>query len=165
MCASSVSLKYVVAAVQSLSHIRLPNPMGCSMLGCSVLHSLSLLKFISIESVMPSNHLILCRPLLLLPSIFPSIRVFSSELAFHIRWQSTQASASSSVLPMNTQGWSPLGWTGLVLQSLGLSSVFSSTAILWYSAFFMIQLSHLYLTTGSVAVKLHGVMPVNHFPW
>ena len=79
-------------------------------------------KPMSIELVMPSNHLILCCPLLLLPSIFPSIRVFSNESAFHIRrpkfWS---LSASTSVLPMNTQDWSPLGWTGWIsLQSKGL---------------------------------------------
>ena len=68
-----------------------------------------LLKLMSIESVMPSNHLYLCRPLLLLPSIFPSIRVFSNESALCIRWQSIGTSAS--VLPMNIQGWFPLGLT------------------------------------------------------
>ena len=68
-----------------------------------------------------SNHLILCRPLLLLPSIFPSIRVFSSESAFHIRWP-IRVSASASVLPMNIQDWFPLGWTGWIfLQFKGLS--------------------------------------------
>ena len=63
----------------------------------------SLLKLMSIESVMPSNHLILCRPLLLLPPIPPSIRVFSSESTLHMRWPSTGVSASASVLPVNTQ--------------------------------------------------------------
>ena len=78
----------------------------------------------SIESVMPSNHLILCHPLLLLPSIIPSIRVFSSELALHIKWPSIGVSASTSVFPMNTQDWSPLDWTGWIsLQSKGLSSL------------------------------------------
>ena len=66
------------------------------------------------QLVMPSNHLILCRPLLLLPPIFPSIRVFSNESALRIRCQSIEASASTSVLPMNTQDWSPLGWTGWI---------------------------------------------------
>ena len=76
--------------------------------------SWSLLKLMSIESVMPSNHLILCRPLLLLPPVSRSIRVFSNELALHIGGQSTGASASASVLPVNTQGRSPLGWTGMI---------------------------------------------------
>ena len=84
----------------------------------------------SIESVMPSNHLILCCPLLLPPSIFLSIRVFSNESALRIRWQSTGASASASVLPINIWGWFPLGLTGLISwQSKGLSRVFSSTTI------------------------------------
>ena len=75
--------------------------------------SWSLLKLMSIESVMPSNHLVLCRPLLLLPSIFPSIRVFSSQL-FTSGGQSIGASASASVLPMNIQDCFPLGLTGLI---------------------------------------------------
>ena len=79
---------------------------ACSTPGFPVLHySLSLLKLVSIESVMPFNHLILCHPLPLLPSVFPSIRVFSNELTLSIRWKSIRASASASVLPVNTQGW------------------------------------------------------------
>ena len=69
----------------------------------SITNSCSFLKLMSIESVMPSNHLILCRPLLLLPSIFPSISVFSSESILHIRCHSIGVSASASVLPMNIQ--------------------------------------------------------------
>ena len=92
--------------------------------------SQSLLKLMPIESVMPSNHLILCRPLLLLPLIFPSIRVFSNESALLIRCQSIVASASASVLPLNSQGWFPLGWTGLIsLLSKGLSRVFSNITV------------------------------------
>ena len=116
-------------------------------------NSWSLPSFLSIESVMLSDHLILCRPLLLLPSIFPSIGVFSSEKHLTTSGgQSIGASASASVLPMNIQGWFPLGWTGLIsLQSKGLSKVFSSTTIqkhcaLYFSVFFMIQLSHPYMT-------------------
>ena len=91
--------------------------------------SQNLLKLMSIESVMPSNHLILCRSLLLLPSIFPSIRVFSSKF-FPLGGQSIGVSASASVLPMNIQDWSPLGWTGWIsLQSKGLSRVFSNTTV------------------------------------
>ena len=94
----------------------------------SITNSRSLLRLMSIESVMPSNHLTLCRPLILLPAIFPSIRVFSNESALHIRCQSTGVSASASVLPMNIQDWFPLGWTGWIsLQSKGLSRVFSNT--------------------------------------
>ena len=73
----------------------------------SITNSQSLLKLMSIELVMPSNHLILCCPLLLLPSIFPSIRVFSNESVLCIRWLNIGASASTSVLPMNIQGWFP----------------------------------------------------------
>ena len=92
--------------------------------------SQSLLKLISIKSVMPSNHLALCCPLLLLSSIFPSIRVFSNELFFASGGQSIGASASASVLPMNIQDSSPLGLTGFIpLQSKGLSRVFSNTTV------------------------------------
>ena len=99
----------------------------------------SLLKLVSIESVMLSHHLILCHSPLLLPSIFPHTRVFSTELAFHIRWPKYGASASASVLPMNIQGWFPLGWTGWIsLQSKGLSRVFSSTTVQKHQ-FFSIQ--------------------------
>ena len=81
-----------------------------------------------LSPVMPSNHLILCCPLLLLPSIFPSIRVFSKSQFFASGGQSIGVSALASVLPMNTQDWSPLGWTGWIsLQSKGLSRIFSNT--------------------------------------
>ena len=84
----------------------------------------------SIELVMPSNHLILCRPLLLLPTIFPSIRVFSNESALSIKWPK-YCSFSFSISHTNeTQDWSPLGWTGWIsLQSKGLSRVFSNTTV------------------------------------
>ena len=123
--------------------------------------SQSLLYFMSIEMVMLSNHLILCCPLLLLPSIFPSIRVFSNELALHIRWPKYWASASATVLPTNIQGWFPLGLTGLIsLQFKGLSRVSSRTKIQNYKFFgvqpslwFMVQLSHLYMTPGKTIVS------------
>ena len=119
----------------------------------SITNSWRLFKHISIELVMPSNHLILCSPLLLLPSIFSSIRVFSNESALRISGQSIGVSASTSVLPMNTQDWSPLGWTGWIsLQSKGLSRVFSYTTVQNYqffrTAFFIVQLLHPYLTTA-----------------
>ena len=96
----------------------------------------SLLKLMSIESVMPSNHLILCHPLLCLPSVFPSIRVFPVSRLFTYGSQSIGASASASVLPMNIQGWFPLGLTSLIsLLSRGLSRVFSGTTIwIWNMA-------------------------------
>ena len=90
--------------------------------------SQSLLKLMSIESVMPSNRFLLCRPLLL-PSIFLSIRVFSNELALHIRWPKYWSFSFSISPSKNSQGWFPLGWTGLILQSKGLSRVFSSTTV------------------------------------
>ena len=89
--------------------------------------SRSLRHLMSIESVMPSNHLILCRPLFLLPSIFPASRSFP---IFESSGWSIGASASASVLPVNIQGWFPLGLTGWIsLQSKGLSRVFSSTTV------------------------------------
>ena len=92
--------------------------------------SQSLLKLTSIESVMPSKQLVLYCPLLLLPSIFPSIKVFSTESILPFRWPCTGASASASVLPMNSQDWFPLGFTGLIsFLSKGLSRVFSSTTV------------------------------------
>ena len=94
-------------------------------------------KPISIDSVMLSNHLILCHPVILLPSIFPNIRVFSNESGN----QSIEVSASESVLPMNIQDWFPLGWAGWIsLQSKGLSKVFSNTTVQKHQ-FFGTQLS------------------------
>ena len=102
--------------------------------------SQSLLRFMFIELVMLSNHLILCRPLLLLPSIFPSISVSSNESALCIRWPKYGASALASVLPMNIQGWFPLGLTGLIsLQSKGLSRVLSNTTV-WKHQFLVLNL-------------------------
>ena len=101
----------------------------------------SLLKLMSIDLVMPSNHLILCHPLLLLPSVFSSIRVFSNESVLHIRWLKYWVSASALVLPMNTQNWSPLGWAGWIsLQFTGLSRVYSNTTVQKHQ-FFGAQLS------------------------
>ena len=118
-----------------------------------------LFRLMSIESMMPSNHLILCHPLLLLPSTFPSIRVFSNESVLCIRWWSIGASASASVLPMNIQGWFPLGLTGLIfLLSKELSSLLrhhSLKASIWHSDFFMVQLSYLYIITGKTIVWLY----------
>ena len=107
----------------------------------SITNSRSLLKLMSIESVMPSKHLILCHALLFLPSIFPSIRVFSNESALHIRWPKYWSFASTSVLPMNIQDWSPLGWTSWIsLQSKGLSRIFSNSTVQKHQ-FFGTQLS------------------------
>ena len=116
--------------------------------------SQSLLKLMSIESVKPSNHLILCRPLLLLPSIFPSIRVFSNESARHIRWPKYW-SFSFNISPTNehpglisfTMDWFYLLAVQGTLKSL-LQHHSSKASIIWCSAFFIVQLSHPYVTTG-----------------
>ena len=107
----------------------------------STTNSQSLLKPMSIESVMPSNHLILCRPLLLLPSIFPSIRVFSNESVLCIRWP-MYWSFSFIISPTNKYSEEiSLGWTGWIsLQSKGLSKVFSNTTVQKHQ-FFGAQLS------------------------
>ena len=118
----------------------------------SITNSWSLLKLMSSESVMDSNHLILCHPLLL-PSVFASIRVFSKGLAICIRWPNDW-SFSFSISPSNEySGLISLGWTSLVLQPKGLSRVFSNTTVQnhqFFSALLSIQsqLSHSYMTTG-----------------
>src|SRR5574340_778653 len=108
----------------------------------------------SIESVMPSNHLILCRPLLLLPSIFPSIRVFSNESALHIRWPKYW-SFSFNISPSNEHPGlisCRMDWLDLLAVQGALKSLLqhhsSKPSILQHSAFFIVQLSHTYMTTG-----------------
>ena len=114
--------------ISSITHLSLTlcELMDCSMPGC-----LSITKLMSIKLVVPSNHLILCHPLLLPLSIFPSIRVFFEMSQFFISGgQSIGVSASTSVLPMNIQDWFPLGWTGWIsLQSKGHSRVFSNITV------------------------------------
>ena len=132
-----------LSSIQSLSCVQLfATPWTAAhQASLSITNSQSPLKLMSIELVMPSNHLILCRPLLLPPSIFPSIRVFSIESVLCIRWPKYWSFSSASVLPMYTQDWSPLGWTGWIsLQSKGLSRVFSNTAVQKHQ-FFGAQLS------------------------
>ena len=105
---------YVQFSSVAQSCSALCDSMGCStQASLSITNSRSLLRLLSIELVMPSNHLILCRPLLLLPSVFPSIRFFSNETV-QSGGQSIRASASASVLPMNIQNWFPLELTGLM---------------------------------------------------
>ena len=144
------------SSVQSLSRVRLfeiPWTAACQV-SLSITNSQSLLKLKSIESVMPSNHLILCRSLLLLPSIFPSIRDFSSESALHIKWPK-YCSFSLSVNPSNEHpglisfrmDWLDLLEVEGTLKSL-LQHRSSKTSILRHSAFFTVQLSHPYMTTG-----------------
>ena len=154
------------SSVQSLSHAQLlVTPWTAAhQASLSITNSRSLLKLMSTESVMPSNHLIPCHPLLLLPSIFPSIRVFSNESVLRIRWPKYWSfSFSISIIqhPMNIQDWFPLGWTGWIsLQSKGLSSLLqhhsSKASILQCLAFFRVQLSHPYMTTGkTIALTRH----------
>ena len=120
----------------------------------SITNSRSLLKLTSIELVMPSNHLVLCRPLLLLPSVFPSIRVFSSESALSIRWPKYW-SFSFTISPFNEHPGLisfRMDWLDLLAVQGTLKSLIqhhsSKASILWLSAFFTLQLSHPYMTTG-----------------
>ena len=119
-----------------------------------------LLKFMSIESVMLSNHLILCRSLLLLPSIFPSIRVFSHESTLRIRWPKYWCFIFSNSPSNEYSGLISfkIHWSGLFVIQGTLQSLFqhhsSKASILWCSAFFMVQLSHPYMTTGKTKLWL-----------
>ena len=138
-----VKLDCQFSSVQSLSHVWLFVTLwtAARQASLSITNSQSLLKLTSAESVMPSNHLILCRPCLLLPSVFPSITVFSNESALPIRGQSIGALALASVLPISIEDCFPLGWTGLIsLQSKGLSRVLSNTTVQKHQ-FFSAQLS------------------------
>ena len=130
------------------------NPLDCSTPGLlSITNSWSLLKLVSIESVMPSNNLILCC-LLLLPSIFPSIRVFSNESVLHIWWPKYW-SFSFSISPSNEYSGLisfRIDWLDLLAVQGTLKSLLqlhsSKPSILWCSASFIVQLSHPYMTTG-----------------
>ena len=131
------------SSVQSLSRVWLfATPWATAhQASRSITNSRSLPKLMSIELVVPSNHVILCHPLLLLPSIFPNIRVFSNESVLRVRWPKYWSFTSTSVLPMNIQDRFPLGWTGwITLQSKGLSRVFSNTTVQKHQ-FFCTQLS------------------------
>ena len=145
----------IVQSVQSLSCVRLfatPWTAACQA-SLFITNSQSLLKLMSIESVMPSNHLILCRPLLLLPSIFPSIRVFSDEPVLHIRWPK-YCSFSFSISPSNEYSGLisfRMDWLNLLavqgtLKESSPIPQFKSIG-LQHSAFFTVQLSHPYMTT------------------
>ena len=136
--------------------------------------SQSLLKFMCIESVMLSNHLILCHPLLLLPSIFPSNKVFSNESALRIRWPKYWSLSFSISLSNNYSGLISfrIDWFDLLAVKWTLKSLLqdhnSKASILWYSAFFMAQLSHPYMTTGktialTVQTFVGKMMSLNKF--
>ena len=135
--------KFSHSSVQSLSHVQLfasPWTSVCQAF-LSITNSQRLLKLMSIESVMPSNHLILCRPLCSCLQSFPALGSFAMSNFFASGGQSIGTSASASVLPVNIQDWFPLGLTGLIsLQPKGLSRVFSNTTVQKHQ-FFSAQLS------------------------
>ena len=137
-----ISCSHIVI-VQLLSHVWLVDTpwTAAQQASLSFTVSWSLLKLMSIESVMSSSYLILCHPLILLPQSFPASGSFPVSCLFASGGQSIGVSASISVLPMNIQGWFPLELTGLIsLLSKGLSSVFSSTTV-WKHQFSAAQLS------------------------
>ena len=157
LSAKHISEIFIFVVVCLLSCVWLfatPRTVACQT-SLPITNYQSLLKLMSIESVRPYNHLILCPPLLLQPSIFPSIRVFSNESALHTRWQKYW-SFSFSISYSN--GYSALvsfriDWLDLLEESKGLSRVSSNTtiskaSILQHSAFCIVQLSHPYMTTG-----------------
>ena len=153
MAPIDLKLKFIISSVQSLSHVLLFVTHGLqhARLPCP---SQSLLKFMSILSVMSSNHLILCRPLSLLPSIFPSIKVFSNESVLLIRWRkywsfsfSISSFSEHSRLISFRMDWLDLPAVQGILKSL-LQHHSSKISILWCSAFFIVQLSHPYMTSG-----------------
>ena len=138
-----------ISSVQSLSRVQLfATPWtAVPQASLSITNSWSLLKFMSIESVMPFNHLILCHPLLLLPQIPPKIRVFSNESTLHIRWPKYWSFSFSIILSKEIPGLVSfrMDWLDL-LQSKGLSIVFSNTAVQKHQ-FFSAQLSLLQSTS------------------
>ena len=156
ICKRSNWQRVQFSSVQSLSHVWLfVTPwISARQASLSITNSQSLLKLMSIESVMPSNHLILCCPFLLTPSIFPSIRVFSNESALHIRWQNYW-SFSFKISPFNEHPGLisfRMDWLDILAVQRALKSLLqhhsSKASILRCSAFFIVQLSHPYMTTG-----------------
>ena len=148
--------KVQFSSVQSLSRVQLFATLWTTARqgSLSITNSQSLLNLISVESVMPSNHLIFCCPLLLLPSIFPSLRVFLNESALRIRWPKywsfnfniSTSNEHSGLISFRTD------WLDLLAVQGSLKSLLqhhsSKTSILWHPAFFIVQLSHPYITTG-----------------
>ena len=152
------------SSVQLLSHVWLfVTPWTAArQASLSITNSRSLLKLMSIASVMPSNHLILCHPLLLLPLIFPSIRVFSSESVLHIRWPKFW-SFSFNISPSNEHPGLisfRMDWLDLLAVQGTLKNLLkhhsSKASILWRSAFIRVQLSHPYMTTGKTIALTNG---------
>ena len=153
-------LSLVTSSSVQLSHVGLfATPWTAArQASLSITNSPSLLKLMSIESVMPSNHPILCHPLLLPPSVFPSIRVFSNESVLHVRWPkywsfsfSISPSKEYSGLISFTMDWLDLLVVQGTLKSL-LQHHSSKASILWHSAFFIVQLSQPYMTIGKTIV-------------
>ena len=151
-----MAVSVCIIVVQSLSHVRLfaTTWTAAHHASLSITNSWSLLKLMLIESVMPSNHLILCRPLLLQPSIFPSIRVFSNESALRIRWPKYWR-LSFSISPSNEYSGLlsfRMDWLYLLAVQGTLKSLIqhhsSKASILHHSAFFIVLISHPYMTTG-----------------
>ena len=151
-------LHYAVCShsAQPLSHVRLSAApwLAARQASLCITNSWRLLKLMSIELVMPSNHLILCHPLLLLPSIFPSIRVLSNESTLHIRWPKYW-SFSFNISPSNEYSGLisfKMDWLDLFAVQGTLKSLLqhhgSKASVLWHSVFFIVQLSHPYMTTG-----------------
>ena len=153
---SAQEIKSIDSSVQSLSRVRLfatpwTTPGQASL---SITNSQSPPKTMFIESVMPSNHLILCLPLLLLPSLFPSIRVFLNESALSIRWPKCW-SFSFNISPSSEHPGLisfRMDWLDLLAVQGTLKNLLqhhsSKASIIWHSAFFIVQLSHPYMTTG-----------------
>ena len=166
-----------ISSVQSLSRVRLFATPGTAarQASLSITSSRSLLKVISIESVMPSSHLILCRPLLLQPSVFPSIRVFSNESILLIRWLKYW-SFSFSISPSNEHpglislrmDWLDLLTVQGTLKSL-LQPHSSKASILPCSGFFTVQLSHPYMSTGKTIALIRwifvGITTIIQYLW
>ena len=157
--------KQLISSVSSdtQSCLTFCNPMNCSKPGLPVINCRNSLKLTSIESVMPSSHLILCRPLFLLPPISPSIRVFSNESTLHMRGPKYW-SFSLSIIPSKEHPGLisfRMDWLDLLAVQGTLKSLLqhhsSKASILWRSAFFMVQLSHPYMTTRKTIALIRWI--------
>ena len=153
-----MKLLILLSSVQSLSCVRLlaTRWTAACQASLSITNSQSLLKLMSIESVMPSNHFILCCPLLLLPSIFPSIRVFSNESVLRIMWPKYWSFSFSISLSNEYSGliYFRMDWLDLLAVQVTLKSLLQHYSLkgsmFWCSAFLLVQLSHPYTTTGKI---------------
>ena len=145
-----------------------PWTVACQV-SLSITNSWSLLKLMSIKLVRPSNHLILCRPLLLPPSVFPGIRVFSNESVLRIRWPKCWSFSFNISLSNEYSGLISfrMDWLNLLAVQGTLKCLLqhhsSKASVLWNSAFFMVQLSHLYMTLGKTISSVHSLSCVQLF--